>query len=155
MGDSVAVVMVVASSWQGWGGIWLIADICMMTSSDRMLPRNWPFVRGIHRSPVDFPHKGQWRRALVYSLICAWTKGWANNWDVGDLRRHCAHYDFTLMWVLEFSGEYHHGSHKWNYYPGSLSLSRSHCSSIEDQLDAKSLPEPMMTIHWTCRNNIH
>ena len=26
-------------------------------------PRYWPFVRGIHRSPVNSPHKGQWRRA--------------------------------------------------------------------------------------------
>ena len=26
-------------------------------------PRYWPFVRGIHRSPVDSPHKGQWRGA--------------------------------------------------------------------------------------------
>ena len=24
-------------------------------------PRYWPFVRGIHRSPVISPHKGQWR----------------------------------------------------------------------------------------------
>ena len=22
-------------------------------------PRNWPFVRGIHRAPVNSPHKGQ------------------------------------------------------------------------------------------------
>ena len=34
-------------------------------------PRYWPFVRGIHRSPVNFPHKGQWRGALMFSLICA------------------------------------------------------------------------------------
>ena len=27
---------------------------------------------GIHRSPVNSPHKGQWRRALMFSLICAW-----------------------------------------------------------------------------------
>ena len=26
-------------------------------------PVYWPFVRGIHRSHVDSPHKGQWRRA--------------------------------------------------------------------------------------------
>ena len=26
-------------------------------------PRNWPFVRGIHRSPVNSPHRGQWRGA--------------------------------------------------------------------------------------------
>ena len=29
-----------------------------------------PFVRGIHRSPVDAPHKGQWRGALMFSTIC-------------------------------------------------------------------------------------
>ena len=35
-------------------------------------PRNWSFVRGIHRSPLNSPHKGQWRGALMFSLICAW-----------------------------------------------------------------------------------
>ena len=48
---------------------------------------DWPFVMGIHRSPVDSPHKGQWRGALMLSMICAWTNGWANNRDAGDLRR--------------------------------------------------------------------
>ena len=41
--------------------------------------RYWPFVRGIHRSPVNSPRKGQWRGALVFSLICALSKpswGW-------------------------------------------------------------------------------
>ena len=33
----------------------------------------WPFVLGIHRSPVNSPHKGQWRGALTFSLIYAWT----------------------------------------------------------------------------------
>ena len=37
-------------------------------------PRHWPFVRGIHRAPVNSPHKGQWRGALMFSLICAWIK---------------------------------------------------------------------------------
>ena len=46
--------------------------------------RYWPFVRGIHRSPVNSPHKGQWRGALMFSLICAWTNGWANNREAGD-----------------------------------------------------------------------
>ena len=49
-------------------------------------PRCWPFVRGIHWSPVDSPNKGQWRRALMFSLIYAWTNGWANNRGAGDLR---------------------------------------------------------------------
>ena len=38
-------------------------------------PRYWPFVRGIHRSPVNSPHKGQWRGALMFSLICARING--------------------------------------------------------------------------------
>ena len=41
--------------------------------------------------------KGQWRGALIFSLICAWTNEWVNNRDAGDLRRHRAHYDVTVM----------------------------------------------------------
>ena len=59
--------------------------------------RYWPFVRGIHWSPVNSPHKGQWRRALMLSLICAWINGWVNNCEAGDLRHHRAHYDVTVM----------------------------------------------------------
>ena len=59
-------------------------------------PRYWPFVRGIHRSPVNSPHKGQWRGALVFSLIFAWTNRWVNHRDAGDLRRHQAHYDVSV-----------------------------------------------------------
>ena len=29
-------------------------------------PRYWPFVWGIHRSAVNFPHKGQWRGPLIF-----------------------------------------------------------------------------------------
>ena len=47
-------------------------------------PRYWPFVRGIHRSPVNSPHKGQWRGALMFSLICVWMNGWVNNREAGD-----------------------------------------------------------------------
>ena len=62
-------------------------------------PRYWPFVRGIHRSPVNSPHKDQWRGALMFSLICAWINGWVNNRKVGDLRHHHAHYDVTVMMI--------------------------------------------------------
>ena len=61
-------------------------------------PRYWPFVRGIHRFPVNSPHKGQWRGALSFSLICARINGWVNNGEAGDLRRHHGHYDVTVMW---------------------------------------------------------
>ena len=60
-------------------------------------PRYWPFVRGIHRSPVNSPHKGQWRGALMFSLICVWINGWVNNRGAGDLRRYRAHYDAIVM----------------------------------------------------------
>ena len=60
-------------------------------------PRNWPFVRKIHRSPVNFPHKGQWRGALMFSLIYVWINDWANNREAGDLRRQHGHYDVIVM----------------------------------------------------------
>ena len=43
------------------------------------IPRNWPFVRGIHRSPVNSPHKGQWRGTLMFCLISARINCWVNN----------------------------------------------------------------------------
>ena len=52
-------------------------------------------------SPVtrEFPaHKGQWRGALMVSLIWSWTNGWLNNRDACDLRRHRAHYDIIVMY---------------------------------------------------------
>ena len=53
----------------------------------------------------EVPHNGQWRRAPMFSLMCACTKGWVNNPDAGGLRRHPAHYDVTVMnhvWVTKF-----------------------------------------------------
>ena len=59
--------------------------------------RNWPFVRGIHRSPVNFPHKDQWRGALMFSLICVWINDWVNNHEAGDLRLYRPHYDVIVL----------------------------------------------------------
>ena len=56
-----------------------------------------PFVQGIHRSPVNSPHKGQWRGALMSSLIYAQINGWVNNREAGILRCHRAHYDVMGM----------------------------------------------------------
>ena len=52
---------------------------------------------GIHRSPVNSPHKGQWHGALMFALICVWTNDWVKNREAGDLRRYIAHYDVTVM----------------------------------------------------------
>ena len=57
----------------------------------------WPLVQGIHRSPVNSPHKGQWRGALMFSLICVWINDWVNSREAGDLRRYRTHYDVTVM----------------------------------------------------------
>ena len=59
-------------------------------------PRYWPFVRGIHRYPVNSPHKGQWRGALMLSLICTWINSWVNTAEAGNLRRH-------LIWLIKTS----------------------------------------------------
>ena len=60
-------------------------------------PRYRPFVREIHRSPVNSPHKGQWRGALMFSLICTWLNGWVNNRNAGDLRWHRVHFAVSVM----------------------------------------------------------
>ena len=52
-------------------------------------PRNW--------SPVNSPHKGQWRGALMFSLICAWINRWVNNGETGDLRSYRAQYEVIAM----------------------------------------------------------
>ena len=57
----------------------------------------WPFVRGIHRSPLNSQHKGQWRGDLMLSLICAWINDWVNTGEAGDERRHRVHYEVTAM----------------------------------------------------------
>ena len=55
-------------------------------------------MRGIHRSPLNSPHKGQWRGTLIFSLICVWINGWVNTREAGDLRRQRAHYDVSVMY---------------------------------------------------------
>ena len=42
-------------------------------------------------------YNGQWRGALMLSLICAWINGWVNNSEAGDLRWHRAHLYATVI----------------------------------------------------------
>ena len=72
------------------------------------LPRYWPFVLGIHRSPVNSPHKGQRRGALVFSFISAQINGWVNNREAGDLRRSRPFYDVTVMLLWFVTGQFSH-----------------------------------------------
>ena len=68
----------------------IICDDMMTSSNVKHFPRNWPFVR-------NSPHKGQWRRALMFSLIYVWVNDWVNNRKASDLRRYRVHYDVTVM----------------------------------------------------------
>ena len=51
---------------------------------------------------AGFPHKGQWRRRLIFFSICAGTNSWPSNWDSGDLRRHRAHYGGTVINMAKY-----------------------------------------------------
>ena len=86
--------------------VWSLSCTCHCYHDDvikwKHFPRYWPFVRGIQRSPVNSPHKDQWRGTLMFPLICAWIKGWANSPRVSDLRHHRAHYDVTVMAICNF-----------------------------------------------------
>ena len=69
-------------------------------------PRYWPFVRGNHRGPVNSPHKGQWRGALMCSLICAWINDYVNSREAGGSRRYRDHYDVIVMWLTNMKFYY-------------------------------------------------
>ena len=81
----------------------------MMTSSNGNISALLAIFVGNSPVTVNSPHKGQWRGALKFSLICAWINGWLNNREAGDLRRHRAHYDVN--------------NNEW------LCLSRHYCST--------------------------
>ena len=90
-----------------WTGTWpLIAWMTTQLTDEKMyydvikskqFPHYWPFVRGIHRSPVNSLHKGQWCGALMFFFIYAWMNTWVNNREAGDLRHYRVHYDVTIM----------------------------------------------------------
>ena len=84
-------------------GVFVFVCMCLSLFHDdvskwKNFPRYWPFVLIIHRWSVNSPHKGQWRGAFMFPLIGARTNSWANNGDVGDLKRHRAHYDVIVMY---------------------------------------------------------
>ena len=81
---------------KGYAHFWRFVVRCCVSHDDvikwKHFPRYWPVVW-----PVNSLHKGQGRGALMFSLICASINGWVHNREAGDLRRHRAHYDVTVM----------------------------------------------------------
>ena len=70
----------------------------MMTSSNGNIFRVTGPLCGEFTGPGEFPHKGQWRGALMFSLMGVWINGWVNNREAGDLRRYRGHYDVIVMY---------------------------------------------------------
>ena len=83
------------------GGCWL-QNLHDDVIKWKHFPLYWPSVWGIHWSPVNSPHKGQWRGTLMFSLIRAWINSCVNNRQAGDLRRHHAHYEVTIMDISHY-----------------------------------------------------
>ena len=60
-------------------------------------PRYWPFVRGIHR----WIPRTKASDAELWCFLCsAWINGWVNYHEAGDLRRHRARYEVTIMCTI-------------------------------------------------------
>ena len=85
----------------------------MMTSSNGNTFRVTGPLCGL---PVNSPHKGQWRGALMFSLICTWINGRVNNREADDLRRHRAHYDVTVMVICASVSSVHREYSLWNIH---------------------------------------
>ena len=90
-----------------------VANI-MMTSSNGNIFRVTGHLCGKFTGPRwIFRTKGQWRGALMFSLIYAWINDWVNNREAGDLRRQHGHYDVIVM-IRQFMPKAGSGFHvKW------------------------------------------
>ena len=88
-----ATLAPLAQSWYCLG-----ATDTMMTSSNGNIFRVTGHLCGEFTGPRWIPHiKGQWRGALMFTLICVRINGCVNNREAGDLRRYYAHYGVTVM----------------------------------------------------------
>ena len=107
----------------------------MMTSSNGNIFHITGPSCGEFTVPQWIPHtKGQWRRALMFSLICARINSWVNNRDPGDLRCHGAHYDVIVMYHQFFQIQPPSSGCSWPPQLQSIVYclvnTRSHCSSL-------------------------
>ena len=86
--------------------LWMPRRVCVHVYAHddvikwKYFSRNWPFVRRIHRSPVNSPQKGQWRGALIVRPLCfdlRLNKRLSKQSWCWWLRRHRAHHDVIVM----------------------------------------------------------
>ena len=85
----------------------------------KQFPCYWPFVCGIHLSPVNSVHKGPWRGALMFSLNWTWINGWGWWFETPSrlLWRHC-NINLTSQELLEHPGDSLHnpGVENWSVF---------------------------------------
>ena len=114
-------------------------------------PRYWPFVRRIHRSPVNSPHKGLWRGVFKFSLICARIYSWVNNGEAGDLRRHHGHYDVILMFCICFI-IINHCIHDFQDYTDDIEaiLRLPQCQQSNPGENGNEWINPLSTVNHYC-----
>ena len=103
--------------------LWVQSLICISNCIDDVIKskhfqRYWPFVCVCVCGGGGGGGGGGWFTGhrfirslrpvtpLMFSLICAWKNGWANNQDIDDLRRRGSYHDVTVM--LLFCCVQHH-----------------------------------------------
>ena len=73
----------------------------------KYFPRYWPFVLRIHWSPVNSPHKGQWRGALIFfylrlnKRLGKQSRRWWFETPSFSLWRHCNIKWLACRWYFE------------------------------------------------------
>ena len=75
----------------------LISLGTMMTSSNGNIFSLLAICAGIHRSPVNSPHKGQLTHSFDVFFDLRLNDGWVNNREAGDLKGYHAHYDVIVI----------------------------------------------------------
>ena len=92
----------------------------------------WPFVRGIHWSSMDSPHKRLAAQALIFSLMLAWTNCWTNMPVPGYLIRYDTHVKvFAAIYcnIYPFQGMQEDRRKKTLRKPVGVGKGRRHLSS--------------------------
>ena len=95
---SLAVVI----SWVPYGLVWSIYLYSWWRHQMETFSASLAICAVNSPVPGEFPHKGQWRGAMMFSLIYVWINDWVNDREAGDLRHYRAHYDVTVMSIEMF-----------------------------------------------------
>ena len=139
---------------------WWFDGDCMMTSSNGNIRVTGPLWGVIHRSPVESPHKGQWRGALMFSSIRAWSKGRSSKQSRHQwyktpsplLWRQCNVISFLFYWVI--SRMYNYGAITHWFCPSSCGTSLKAMDGKSYQSSGKKLSQSLrITAHKIWRND--